>query len=338
MPEASLSRRRLLAGAAALPLFGILTRRASAAEFVYKLATGQDPNHPVNLRAQQAIERIREASGGRLEIRLFPANQLGADTDLLAQVRSGAVEFLNLASSVLATFLPVASLPNVGFAFRDYPSVWAALDGPLGAYVREQIGRTPILTVSKVWDNGFRHITSSTREIRTPDDIRGFKIRVPQAPMQTSLFRSLDAGATPINFNELYSALQTRVVEGQENPLPITATTRLYEVQKSCSLTGHVWDAYWILGNKRAWNRLPEDLRVIVSRELDRSADDERTDLVSLNASLRDTLAAKGLRFIDPDREAFRDALGRSGFYRTWKGKLGDEAWAHLESVTGRLA
>ena len=86
MPEASLSRRRLVAGAAALPLFGILTRRAAAAEFVYKLATGQDPNHPVNIRAQQAIDRIREASGGRLEIRLFPANQLGADTDLLAQV------------------------------------------------------------------------------------------------------------------------------------------------------------------------------------------------------------------------------------------------------------
>ncbi|GEL41626.1 hypothetical protein MEX01_22170 [Methylorubrum extorquens] len=149
MPEASLSRRRLVAGAAALPLFGILTRRAAAAEFVYKLATGQDPNHPVNIRAQQAIDRIREASGGRLEIRLFPANQLGADTDLLAQVRSGAVEFLNLSASVLATFLPVASLTNLGFVFKDYDSVWAATDGPLGAYVREQIGRTPILTVSK---------------------------------------------------------------------------------------------------------------------------------------------------------------------------------------------
>lgn len=337
MPEASLSRRSLVAAAAALPLFGILTGRARAAEFVYKLATGQDPNHPVNIRAQEAIARIREASGGRLEIRLFPANQLGADTDLLAQVRSGAVEFLNLSSSVLATFLPVASLPNLGFVFRDYPSVWAAMDGPLGAYVRAEIGRTPILTVSKAWDNGFRQVTSSTREIRTPDDIRGFKIRVPQAPMQTSLFRALSAGATPINFNELYSALQTKVVEGQENPLPIIATTRLYEVQKSCSLTGHIWDPYWILGNKRAWHRLPEDLRVIVARELDRSADDERADIVALNADLRSTLAAKGLAFIDPDRDAFRDALGRTSFYRDWKAKLGDEAWAYLETVSGKL-
>src|SRR3954454_8169718 len=122
MPEDSLSRSRFIAGAATLPLFGILTRRAEAAEFVYKLATGQDPTHPVNLRAQQASDRIRAATEGRLEIRLFPANQLGGDTDLLAQVRSGAVEFLNLASSVLATFLPVATLPNLGFVFRDYPS------------------------------------------------------------------------------------------------------------------------------------------------------------------------------------------------------------------------
>ncbi|WP_336491327.1 TRAP transporter substrate-binding protein [Methylobacterium nigriterrae] len=338
MPDASLSRRSLLTGAAAVPLCAILTRRASAAEFTYKLATGQDPNHPVNARAQQAIDRIREATGGRLEIRLFPANQLGGDTDLLAQLRSGAVEFLNISSSILATFLPVASLPNIGFAFKDYDSVWAAMDGPLGAYVREQIGLTPILTVSKTWDNGFRHITSSTREIRTPDDLKGFKIRVPQAPMQTSLFRALNAGAAPINFNELYSALQTKVVEGQENPLAITATTRLYEVQKSCSLTGHIWDAYWILGNKRAWLRLPEDVRTIVTRELDRSADEERADIVTLNANLRSTLSQKGLTFIDVDREAFRDALSRTSFYKDWKTKFGEGAWSHLEAVSGKLA
>ncbi len=140
------------------------------------------------------------------------------------------------------------------------------MDGGVGTYVREQIAKTPIQTVSKVWDNGFRHITSSTREIRTPEDLKGFKIRVPPSPMLTSVFKALDAGAAPLNFNELYSALQTKIFEGQENPLAITATTRLYEVQKSCSLTGHVWDGYWILGNKRALQRLPEDLRALVTR------------------------------------------------------------------------
>ena len=103
-----ITRRTLLATGAAVPLCGILTWRASAAEFNYKLATGQDPTHPVNTRAQEAIDRIREATNGRLDIKLFPANQLGSDTDLLSQVRNGSVEFFNLSASILATFAPVS--------------------------------------------------------------------------------------------------------------------------------------------------------------------------------------------------------------------------------------
>ena len=332
-----ITRRTLLAAGAAVPLCGILTRRASAAEFNYKLATGQDPTHPVNIRAQEAIDRIREATGGRLDIKLFPANQLGSDTDLLTQVRNGSVEFFNLSSSILATFAPVAGIVNTGFAFPTYDAVWQAMDGELGAYIRAQIAKTPILTVSKIWDNGFRHITSSTREIRKPEDLKGFKIRVPPAPILTSLFKALDAGPAPINFNEVYSSLQTKVVDGQENPLPIIATTRLYEVQKSCSLTGHVWDGYWILGNKRAFERLPQDVREVVTREFDRSATDQRADIARLSESLRQELTTKGLQFIDVDRAPFREALGKTSFYKEWKGKFGDEAWAHLEKISGKL-
>jgi len=333
-----ITRRTLLAAGAAVPLCGILTRPASAAaEFNYKLATGQDPTHPVNTRAQEAIDRIREATNGRLDIKLFPANQLGSDTDLLTQVRNGSVEFFNLSSSILATFAPVAGIVNTGFAFPSYEAVWQAMDGELGTYIRAQIAKTPILTVSKIWDNGFRHITSSTREIKTPDDLKNFKIRVPPAPILTSLFKALDAGPAPINFNEVYSSLQTKVVDGQENPLPIIATTRLYEVQKSCSLTGHVWDGYWILGNKRAWEKLPQDVRDVVTRECDRSAADQRADVAKLSESLRQELTGKGLIFIDVDREPFRQALAKTTFYKEWKGKFGDEAWAHLEKTSGKL-
>jgi tripartite ATP-independent transporter DctP family solute receptor len=333
-----ISRRKLIVGAAAVPLCGILSRRASAADFSYKLATGQDPTHPVNVRAQEAIDRIREATGGRLEIKLFPANQLGSDSDLLTQVRNGGVEFFNQSSSILANFVPVTGIVNTGFAFRDYDAVWKAMDGDLGTYIRAQIAKTPIMTVSKVWDNGFRHVTSSTREIKTPDDLKGFKIRVPPAPILTSLFKALEAGPAPINFNELYSALQTKVVDGQENPLPIIATTRLYEVQKSCSLTGHVWDGYWILGNKRAFERLPQDVRDVVTREFDRSAADERADIAKLSESLRQELASKGLEFIEVDRTTFRQALAKTSFYSDWKAKFGDEAWVQLEKVVGNLA
>jgi tripartite ATP-independent transporter DctP family solute receptor len=333
--QPQISRRQVLAGAAALPLFSIASRRANAAEFTYKFATGQDPTHPVNKRAQEAIDRIRHATNGRLEIRLFPANQLGSDTDLLSQVRSGGVEFFNQASVVLSTLVPAAGIVNTGFAFHDYNEVWKAMDGPLGTYVRAQIDKVGLLTMSKPWDNGFRHVTTSSKPVRTPEDLKGMKLRVPAAPMLSSLFTALGASPTPINFNEVYSALQTKLVEGQENPLAIISTARLYEVQKYCSLTNHVWDAYWILGNRKAVERLPKDVQEIVRRELDKAATDERADIASLSITLRTDLAAKGVQVIEPDKRAFKEALAKGTFYRDLRAKFGDDAWKLLQGSVG---
>ena len=331
------TRRTVLAGAAALPLVAVLKRPLHAAEYTLKYATGQDPTHPVNIRAQEAFDRIREATSGAVEIKLFPANQLGSDTDLLAQVRSGSVEFFNLSSLVLATFVPLSGITSVGFAFKNYDEVWQAMDGDLGNHIRDEIAKTPIMTVSRIWDNGFRQVTSSTREIKSPADLDGFKLRVPPAPALTSLFKALNAAPSPINFNEVYTALQTKVVEGQENPLAIIATARLYEVQSSCSLTGHVWDGYWVLANKRAFKALPENIQQVISAELDKSAIDERADIAKLSQTLKADLSAKGITFIDVNQDDFRAALGGTDFYATWKDKYGDDAWALLEQVSGKL-
>ena len=331
------TRRQILAGASALPLFSILTHRADAAEFELKYATGQDPTHPVNLRAKEALDRIREATSGRVNIKLFPANQLGSDTDLLAQVRNGSVEFFNLSSLILSTFVPVSGITSVGFAFKNYDDVWKAMDGELGAYIRAEIAKTPIFTVSKIWDNGFRHVTSSAREIKSPAELKGFKVRVPAAPPLTSLFQALEAAPSPINFNEVYTALQTKVVEGQEHPLAIIATARLYEVQKSCSLTGHVWDGYWVLGNKRAFQKLPADVQQIITREIDKSATDQRADVAKLNGNLTTDLKAKGLNFFNVPQEDFRKKLASTSFYSDWKSKYGAAPWELLEKVSGKL-
>lgn len=335
--KAGLSRRVVLAVGASVPLVSILSRSASAAEFTLKLATGQDPSHPVNKRSGEAIDRIKEATGGRVEINLFPANQLGSDTDLLGQIRNGAVDYLNIASSVLATLVPKAGIVNTGFAFTSYDEVWKAMDGDLGKFVKSEIENVGVLQVCKPWDNGFRQLTSSTREIRTPDDLKGFKMRVPAAPILTSLFQALGAGPTPINFNEVYSALQTKIVEGQENPLAIIATAKLYEVQKYCSLTSHVWDAYIILGNRRSFQRLPTDVQEIITRELNKAADAERADIATLSKSLRDDLSAKGLQFVEVDKPAFRSTLGKTTFYKDWREKFGDKGWTLLEQAVGKL-
>jgi tripartite ATP-independent transporter DctP family solute receptor len=338
---AGLGRRRLLVAAAvtaaSVPLCAIRTRPAAAAEFSYKLATGQDPSHPVNKRSQEAIDRIRGATDGRLEIRLFPANQLGSDTDLLGQVRNGGVEFFNQSSAVLATLVPAAGLLNVGFAFSSNEQVYGALDGSLGKYIQTQIEKVGLLTASPCWANGFREITSSTKQISVPDDLAGFKIRVPASPILTSLFQALGAGPTPINFNELYSALQTKLVEGQENPLPIIATAKLNEVQQYCSMSNHVWDGYWILANRRAFQRLPKDVQDIVLREFTQAGRDERADIARLTDTLRQELAGKGLKFIDPYRDAFREKLKTTSFYKDWRAKFGDEGWKLLEDLSGPL-
>lgn len=333
-----ISRRMILASGAAVPLFAIRTRPAAAAEFTYKLATGQSLSQPINARLEQAVGRIKDASGGRLEIRFFPASQLGSDTDLLTQIRSGGVDFLNIAGSVVSTVAPVAAITNVGFAFNDYEHVWRAVDGKLGDIVTAQISKTGALVVAKAADNGFRQITSSSKPIKTPQDLQGYRIRVPVSPIFTSLFTALGANPTSINFNELYTALQTHLVDGQENGLVAIEAGKLYEVQKFVSMTNHIWDPFWILGNRRSFTRLPNELQEIVRHELDRAVMEQREDVVRLDASLKDQLTGKGLAFEQVDKDAFRGALAKAGFYKEWRDKFGDENWKALEAVVGSLA
>jgi len=334
----ALPRRAVLAGSVALPLVSIRTRPAHAAEFSFKLANNCPATHPQSVRQQEAATRIKEATDGRVEIAIFPNNQLGSDTDMLSQLRSGALEFMALSGLILANLVPPASINGIGFAFDSYDTVWPAMDGPLGAYVRGEIGKRGLTPMDKMWDNGFRQVTSSTREIRTPADLKGFKIRVPVSPLWTSLFQSLGAAPVSINFAEVYSALQTKIAEGEENPLSLIQIARLYEVQKSVSLTSHMWDGFWLLANARSFGSLPADAQAVVARELNRSALDERADIARLNQSVTEDLKAKGLRFIEVDKVPFRDTLRQAGFYAEWQKKFGEQAWAILESQVGKLS
>jgi tripartite ATP-independent transporter DctP family solute receptor len=226
----------------------------------------------------------------------------------------------------------------MGFAFPNYGTVWTAMDGDLGAYVRAQIAKTSLLAMENIWDNGFRQTTTSTKPIATPDDFRGMKLRVPPSPLWTSMFKAFDAAPASINFNEVYSALQTKIVDGQENPLAIISTAKLYEVQKYCSLTNHMWDGFWFLANRGAWERLPEDIRTIVAKNINEAGVKERDDVAKLNATLQQDLANKGLVFNKPDPAPFREKLRSAGFYTEWQKKYGDEAWAILEKAVGKLS
>ena len=257
---------------------------------------------------------------------------------MLSQVRAGGIELFAAPSLTLSILVPLSGLPSIGFAFQSYDQVWAAMDGGVGDVVRDAIGKAGVVPMKKVWDNGFRQITSSSsRQLNSVEDLKGFKIRVPVTALLTSLFSGLGALPSSISVSELYSSLQTHIVEGQENPLAQISTNKFYEVQKYCALSNHCWSGYWIIGNRRALAALPPDLMAIVNNCFDASAVSERADLVEMDHSLQADLTAKGMVFNKLDAAQFRAALVKAGFYTQWQKTYGAEAWAALEKYTGPL-
>ena len=214
-----LTRRTILSSAAAVGTFALVTRRSKAAEFAYKIGNDVPDSHPMNTRLQSAIARIDEESGGRLVFTLFPNNQLGGDTDMLSQLRSGALECFNLSGLILATMVPVTSIYGIAFAFKDYKTAFEAVDGDLGKYLRSAIDKAGIHSLDRLWNNGYRQVLTGARPINAPEDLRNKKIRVPVSPLWLSFFKALGAAPAGINWNETYSALQTKTVDGLDTSL-----------------------------------------------------------------------------------------------------------------------
>jgi tripartite ATP-independent transporter DctP family solute receptor len=335
------SRRTVLRQLGALPAAGLaaaVPRFARAAEYSLKYGNNLPLTHPLNIRAQEAADRIARESKGRVELKIFPNNQLGGDTDMLAQVRSGGIDFFTPSALVIATLVPVAAINAVGFAFADYSQVWAAMDGKVGAHVRAAIGKMRLYAFEKMWDNGFRQMTSSKAPIAAAKDMEGLKIRVPVSPLSVSMFKGLGASPAGLQFSEVYSALQTKIVDAQENPLPIIQVAKLYEVQKHCSLSNHIWDGFWFIANGRMWDGLPADLKTVVAGAINDAGVKQREDIKKLNETVQADLQAKGLAFNRANPDTFRARLREAGFYAEWKGRFGDEAWGLLEQSVGKLA
>ncbi|WP_225159056.1 TRAP transporter substrate-binding protein [Bradyrhizobium sp. BRP56] len=334
-----LTRRRVLGtGSAALAATMFGKRAVAAAEFDFKLGVNTPETHPLTIRLTEAAKAVGARSSGRVNITVFANSQLGGDPEMLSQVRAGGIELLAAPSMTLSTLVPLSGLPSIGFAFQSYDQVWAAMDGGVGDLVRDAITKTGVVPLKKVWDNGFRQITSSSsRQLNSVDDLKGFKIRVPVTALLTSLFSGLGALPSSISYSELYSALQTHIVEGQENPLAQVSTGKLYEVQKFCALSNHCWSGYWILGNRRAMAALPPDLLELINAAFDAAAVKERADLVEMDRSLQAELTEKGMTFNKPDPVQFRAALVKAGFYTQWQKTYGADAWVALEEYTGKL-
>jgi tripartite ATP-independent transporter DctP family solute receptor len=333
------TRRKLIGlGVMAAAAIAVPMRSKAAAQFRFKCATDAPETHPFTTYARKAAQKIDKDTDGRLVVEVFANSQLGTSTDMLSQARSGSVEMLGLQSATLSTLVPIASISAVGFAFKDYPAVWAAMDGDVGSLVRDSFASTGLQLPCRAWDSGFRMIFSRKKKIVSPDDLKNFKIRVPVSPLWLSMFRGLGSAPVAINVAELYSALETGIADGCELPISGFESLKAYEVQKYGAITNHIWDGYWPVVNGRVWKSLPAELQEVFVRNFDEAGKEQRAFNEQLSNGFVTSLTHKGMSFNTPDRQPFRTTLSKAGFYAEWQKKFGPNAWDMLERHAGTLS
>jgi len=186
----------------------------------------------------------------------------------------------------------------------------------------------PLVTFERAWVNGFRQVTTSTKPIRTVEDMQGLKIRTPPTRIWVDMFKTLGASPAPINASEMYTALQTHVVDAQENPFTIVETYRLFEVQKYLSVTNHMWSNFWVVANADRFNALPPDLQSILRDAVNTYALSNRREMELSNRALQDKLARRGMAINAVDVAPFRAKL--QPFYAEQKAQFGAANWALL--------
>src|SRR6202161_1271679 len=285
----SVTRQGFVIGSAAtLASIGMIVP-ARAAQFELKYGLDLPAEHPINVRSVEAFARIKKETNGQVEIKSFPTSVLGSDPAMISQLRSGAVESLAMPGAFLNAIAPLASIENLAYAYPTREVVFRAMDGDLGKVIRDDISsKGGMIVLDKIFENGFRNITTSTKPIKTVADLAGLKIRVSPGKIRVDTFQSRGAAPSPISLSELYTALQTHVIDAEENPLLLIDQQKFYEVQKYVSMSEHIWSGYWALFNQDVWNKLGKTNQDIISREMGAAAIAARNDNVNLNKSVRD--------------------------------------------------
>ena len=334
----SLTRQGFVVGTAAtFASIGMIVP-ARAAQFELKYGHDLPAEHPINVRSVEAFAKIKKETNGNVEIKSFPTSVLGSDPAMISQLRSGAVEALAMPGAFLNAIAPLASIENLAYAYPTRDVVFRAMDGDLGKVIRDDItAKGGMIVLDRIFENGFRNITTSTKPIKTVADLAGLKIRVSPGKIRVDTFQSLGAAPTPISLSELYTALQTHVIDAQENPLLLIDQQKFYEVQKYVSISEHIWSGYWALFNQDVWKKLGKSYQDIISREMGTAAILARNDNVNLNRSVRDKLTRRGMLFNDVDKNSFKQKLVAAGYYQRWKTEFGPTAWTALEKYANKL-
>ncbi len=297
---------------------------------------------PADSHLQIYLEKIWNAvrleTGGRLSVTVYPRNNgvQAGDPELLKQLQAGGLEFFSLNGNILSQAHPAADIQGIPFAFRSSRDIAALNDGAFGDYLRSELATRGVQLIPfGGMENGFKHITSVEKPVRKAEDLRGFRMRVPNGKLFVAFYEALGADPRTVNFNRLYEALARHEVDGQENPLVISEENKLYEVCRFACLTAHEWAGFNMIASQAFWSRLPEDIKEAVVRNTRKYVPEQRAYVQAINAGAAERLKARGMTIMEADVESFRQALRESGFYKDWRISCGTKAWSLMEAQTG---
>ncbi len=330
MRQQSMNRRQFVAGSAAL----ILSVNTARADFNWRLGSSQPLDSPNVIRLKEMAENIVKETNGALRIEVLGAGALGSDNVMLAMLQKNELE-MYMAGNVLGPLVPLTEMPGLPFTFTNPDDVFAALDGELGDYIRAQLLAKGIYQFRHGFDNGFHQLTTSTKPVRTVDDLAGMTIRTPVQKMTVDFFETLGAKPKTFPLNQLYEVLKNKTCDGQTDPLGLILLMKLYEVQTYLSLTDHWWSGFTLTANAQSWKALPSNLQQVVEKYARTAALLQRQDVAAMNAGALDVLRSKGMIVNKSDTSGFRKPL--TEFYTRWKSVYGAQAWRLLEAKVGKL-
>ena len=283
-----------------------LASTAGAQDIKAKIGTSLPDSHPQTIGARKFAELADKKSNGRIKISVFSGAQLGSDQQMQAALRGGTQEFTVPSTATLANLVKEFGVVGLPFSFASEKQADAVLDGPFGQSLLARLPEKDLIGLA-FWENGFRNVTNSKRPINKADDIGGLKVRTMQNTLYIDLFNGLGANAVPMPVNELFTALETRAVDAQENPFTVIHAQKFYDVQKYLSTTGHAYDALVLIASKKFWDGLnAADQATLRSAALEATAFERQTSR-ELNTKLRADLVKLGMQINDvSDAERMR--------------------------------
>ncbi|MEJ5377368.1 MAG: TRAP transporter substrate-binding protein [bacterium] len=304
-------KRILLAALGALLIPALAQEAPAQFKANMKLASSVAPDHPYNVGGQKFADLIKERTNGRIQIKIYPAGQLGkGEREMTEGVQQGAIELLVTSTGPQGGFSPSINILDFPFLFRDYDHVDSVLDGPIGRKLLDDFEKANLKGLA-FWENGFRHLTNSKVPVKKVEDAKGLKIRTMENKVHLAAWKAAGLNPTPMAFGEVFTALQQKVIDGQENPVAVIYSSKFWDAgQKYLSLTGHVYSPAILMMSKKVFDSMPkEDQELFMKTALEVGKFQRKLNRDDEERKIKE-MEAKGVQVIrDVDKESFRKAM-----------------------------